>query len=116
MAIMLEKQYTEYLQTYLREGTFSWAVLVNRAKHLMAELDKIRVVPVKGHPPFDEVVSYEIVKCGKIWVVIGKVMCCNFIDGKSLQNFEMVMGIDKYELGIWWDLNSSNNINDEKRC
>ena len=116
MAVMLEKQYAEYCKTYLRERTFSWAVLVNRAKHLMAELDKIKVVPVRGHPPFNKVESYEIVKCGKIWVVIGKVMC-GFIDGhQELQNFEMAMGIDKNELGIWWDLNSPNNIKDEKRC
>ena len=113
--LMLEKQYAEYCRKHLREGTFSWAVLVNRAKHLMAELDKLRVVPVKGHPPFNKVESYEIVKCGKIWVVIGKVMC-NFVDGQALQNFEMAMGIDKNELGIWWDLNSPNNIKDEKRC
>ena len=111
MTYTLEKKFDDYIKTYLKGRTFSWAVLVNRAKHLMAELDKLRVVPVKGHPPFNKVESYEIVKCGKIWVVIGKVMC-NFVDGQALQNFEMAMGIDKNELGIWWDLNSPNNIKD----
>lgn len=102
----LEKEFVDYYKTYLKERPFSWAVLVNRAKHLMAELNEMRVAPVIGHPPFDKVRSYEIVKCGKIWVVIGKVMC-NFItiDGQREENFEMAMGINKYELSIWWDLN-----------
>lgn len=116
MAPILEKKFVDYCKTYLREGAFSWAVAVNRAKHLMKELEEMGVAECRGHPPFDKVESYEIVKCGKIWVVIGKVMC-NFMDGsQTLQNYEMVMGIDKNALGIWWDLNSPSNIKDEKRC
>ena len=113
MAIMLEKAYNDYYTKYLREGTFSWAVAVNRNKYLLHQLSEMRVVPVKGHPPFDKVRSYEIVKCGKIWVVLGKVMC-NFIDGQKEENFELVIGIDKHELAVWWDLNSPNYIKDSK--
>ena len=113
MAIMLEKAYNDYYTKYLREGAFSWAVAVNRAKHLLHQLSEMRVVPVKGHPPFDKVKSHKIVKCGKIWVVLGKVMC-NFIDGQKEENFELVMGIDKHELAVWWDLNSPNHIEDSK--
>ena len=109
MAYALEKEFADYHKTYLRrEVAFSWAVLVNRAKHLMAELNEMRVAPVRGHPPFDKVKSYEIVKCGKIWVILGKVPCI-FADGLREENFEMAMGIDKNELGIWWDLNSPNS-------
>ncbi len=107
----VEKQYIEYCKKYLREGVFSWAVAVNRAKHLMDQLTELKVTPVKGHPPFDKVKSYEIVKCGKIYVLLGKVLC-NFIDGQALENFEMAMGIDKNCLAIWWDLNSPNYIKD----
>lgn len=105
MAIMLEKAYDDYRKKYLREGIFSYAVAVNRAKHLMKQLIEMKVYPVKGHPPFEKVKSYEIVKCGKIWVVLGKILC-NFIDGQKEENFEMAMGIDKNSLMIWWDLNS----------
>ena len=108
MPIMLEKAYNDYLKKYFIEGAFSWAVAVNRAEHLMKQLSEMRAAPVKGHPPFEKVRSYEIVKCGKIWVVLGKVMC-NFIDGQKEENFELAMGIDKHELAIWWDLNSSNS-------
>jgi len=112
MAYRLEnnfpEKFTDYFKTYLREGTFSWAVLVNYTKHLMAQLNEMRVVPVKGHPPFGRVKSYEIVKCGKIWVILGKVPCIS-ADGQREQNFEMAMGIDKNELAIWWDLNSPNS-------
>ena len=109
MENMLEKEFVDYYKTYLRrDGIVSWAVLVNRAKHLMAELNEMRVAPVRGHPPFGEVKSYEIVKCGKIWVILGKVPCI-FADGQREENFEMAMGIDKNELGIWWDLNSPNS-------
>ena len=113
MTIMLEKPYNDYCTKYLREGAFSWAVAVNRAKHLLHQLSEMRVVPVKGHPPFDKVKSHKIVKCGKIWVVLGKVMC-NFIDGQKEENFELAMGIDKHELAVWWDLNSPNHIEDSK--
>ena len=113
MAIMLEKAYNDYYTKYLREGAFSWAVAVNRNKYLLHQLSEMRVVPVKGHPPFDKVKSYKIVKCGKIWVVLGKVMC-NFIDGQKEENFELVMGIDKHEIAVWWDLNSPNHIEDSK--
>ena len=109
MAVTLERQYEEYCRKHLRDGAFSWAVAVNRAKHLLKELEEMGVAECRGHPPFSKVESYEIVKCGKIWVVIGKVMC-NFIDGQALQNFEMAMGIDKNRLGIWWDMNSPNNV------
>ncbi len=109
MAIMLEKTYNDYRKKYLRAGgPFSWAVAVNKSKLLMKQLSEMRAVPVKGHPPFEKVRSYEIVKCGKIWVVLGKVMC-NFIDGQKEENFELAMGIDKHELAIWWDLNSPNS-------
>ena len=75
----------------------------------MKELEELEVAECRGHPPFDKVESYEIVKCGKIWVVIGKVRC-NFIDGsQALQNYEMAMGIDKNMLGIWWDIHSPNS-------
>jgi len=104
----LEKQYIEYCKKYLREGIFSWVVAVNRSKLLMDQLIELKVTPVRGHPPFEKVRSHEMVKCGKIWVVLGKVMC-NFIDGQKEENFEMAMGIDKNELAIWWDLNSPNS-------
>jgi len=107
-AFKLEKQYAEYCKTYLRDGVFSWAVVVNMTKHLMKELEEMGVAECRGHPPFNKVESYEIVKCGKIWVVIGKVKC-NCMDGQAVQNFEMAMGIDKSQLAIWWDLNSPNS-------
>lgn len=98
--IMLEKAYNDYCKKYLREGAFSWAIAVNRVKQLMKRLSEMKVAPVKGHPPFEKVKSHKIVKCGKILVVLGKVIC-NFIDWQKEENFELAMGIDKHELAVW---------------
>lgn len=101
----MSKSYETYHTKYLRDGLFSWAVAVHRNPALMKKLQEMHIAPCKGHPPFDKIESIEIVKCGKIWVLLGKVMC-NFIDGQALQNFEIALGTSKAELGIWWDLNS----------
>ena len=98
----------DYYKKYLRDGVFSWALAVNVNKVLMAQLQEMKACPVKGHPPFDKVISYKIVKCGKIWVVLGKILC-NFIDGQKEENFEMAMGIDKHTLAVWWDLNAATS-------
>ena len=43
MTYTLEKKYEDYIKTYLNGRTFSWAVIVNRAKHLMAQLANMRL-------------------------------------------------------------------------
>lgn len=93
-----------YYQTYLRPGIFSMAQSINKLKHLQEELKEKRCVECwLRHPSFDKVQSYKIVKCGKIWVLLGKVLC-NFIDGQKIENFELAFGMTKNELLIWKDL------------
>lgn len=92
-----------YYNKYIRDGLYSFAVNANKFSHILKQLCEKRVLEVKDHPPFDKVESYEIVSCGKIWVLLGKVLC-NFIDGEKLINFEIAIGINEAELNIWKDL------------
>ena len=104
----LVKEYMDFHKKYLKTRPFSWAVAVNLAPHLMKQLHEMKMTLVKGHPPLHKVKSYEIVKCGTIWVIIGKVLV-NHSDGEREENFEIAIGIDKNELGIWYDLNCIAN-------
>lgn len=99
----IEKEYIDFHAKYLKTRSFSWAVAVNQVPHLMKQPHEMKVTLVKGHPLLHKVQSYEIVKCGTIWVIIGKVLV-NYSDGEREENFEIAMGIDKNELGIWYDL------------
>ena len=106
MEFELEKEYYDYLNKYFGEIRFSWAVAANRGKHLMKQLHELKNVRCKGVPAFKAVKSYEIVKCGKIWVIIGKIICDSVDSSQTEKNYELAIGINKYELGIWWDLNA----------
>lgn len=88
-----------YCKKYFYDGVFSMAQSINKLKHLQKELKEKRCVEMcLKHPSFDKIKSYEIVKCGKIWVLLG------FIDDQKLVNCELAFGITKNELLIWKDL------------
>ena len=81
---------------YLSGKSFSWAVTVNRVKHLMKELTDLRLTKCRQCPLYSTFKSYQVVKCGKIWVAIGT----QNEDSKH----EIAMALDKNELEIWCDL------------
>lgn len=89
-----------YLRKYFFIDSFSWAAAINKNRTLMTQLKEKRIVKCKGSPPFDKIKHYEVVKCGKIWVLLGKVLC----NGQVLKYFEMMVSIDEAELEIYKDL------------
>ena len=87
----------DFIFEYLPGKTYSWAVTVNRVKHLMKELTELRLAKCKQCPLYSTFKSYQIVKCGKIWVAIGT--------QNENSKHEIAMALDKNELEIWCDLN-----------
>lgn len=90
---------------------FLWAVTVNKVRHLMKELERLEVVECKFHPPFSQIASCELVRCGKLWVVVGNAV--DSFAGDSIETkYEMAMGINKDKLAVWWDLMSQISFKD----
>lgn len=81
---------------YLSGKRFSWAVTVNRVKHLKQEMLERKLVPCKLCPKYNTFITYHIVKCKLVWVAIG-----TNVNGDK---YEIAMALDKNELGIWCDL------------
>lgn len=67
------------------------------------EIYKKRVVETAIHCSLDQIESYEIVQCGHVWVLLGKLYGTYraICGGWS----EIAIAIDKNELEIWKDLN-----------
>lgn len=91
-----------YLIRYFNDGRYAHGPAYNKLLYFKRKLhDEYLIEHV--HPPFDKINKYEIVKCGKIWILLGSVMC-NFIDGQAPRWFEIAVCLDKESLEIWKDL------------
>lgn len=74
--------------------------IANRAPNIYG-LNNYSVVEINEHPSFERIISYEIVKCDKIWVLLGKAVCTFFESTTPNEynkevNFEIAMSLDKY--------------------
>ena len=70
------------------------------------EMNNGHVVEINEHPSFERIISYEIIKYNKIWVLLGKAVCTLFESTAPNEynkevNFEIAMSLDKYQLLIW---------------
>jgi hypothetical protein len=104
---------TEYLKKYYNstDVKLSMAATVNTRKHLFKQLNDFGACECPFHTPYSNVKSYEIVKCGKLWVVVGEVV--NKSHTMNMNISELALGIDKYTLSIWWEMNYALRQNDK---
>lgn len=89
----------EYICAYPQMNQWSMAKCIDMSPRLFEQLKNLRVAEWKQHAKLEEILSYEIVKCGKVWVLLGKVL-----EHFTYVYTEVAFGIDKNELGIWADL------------
>ena len=116
MTMSSQAQASTAIQDYINymgggQNKFLWAVTVNNARHLMEELKRLEVVECRFHPPFSQIASCELVRCGKVWVVVGNAI--SSFAGDSIETkHEMAMGLNKDKLAVWWDLMSPVSFKD----
>ena len=91
----------EYQEKYAPNTLFGSAA--NVSGEWQQEIYQKRIVETPFHSSLDQIESYEIVQCGDVWVLLGKLYDTyrTRCGGWS----EIAMAIDRNELEIWKDLN-----------
>lgn len=91
----------EYAEKYKPNVIFG--VAANKSPPCRLEIQHKRVVETAIHCSLDQIESYEIVQCGDVWVLLGKLYDTYraICGGWS----EIAIAADRAELEIWKDLN-----------
>ena len=92
----------EYQEKYAPNTLYGSAANVPGGA-LQQEIYQKRVVETFIHCSLDKIQSYEIVQCGDVWVLLGKIYDTYRISGDWS---EIAIATDKYALEIWKDLNN----------